>query len=157
VNNDLHERARTLIASLGPEGPPKDEQSWLAQHLQSCETCRVFADSSTAAIRSLRAIPITAGASLVSATQLRVRQRAQELQRRRERIWVISICCAAVTLSTALTTALLWSGMAWLGQQAQVSPAVWQIPFAVLCFMPGLIAGMLLLARGTHLADRHEP
>jgi lysylphosphatidylglycerol synthetase-like protein (DUF2156 family) len=156
VSNDLHERARTLIASLGPEGLPEGEQAWLAAHLQSCETCRVFADNSTAAIRSLRAIPITAGASLVSATQLRVRQRAQELQRRQERIWVISICCAAVTLSTTLTTALAWSGMAWLGHQAQVSPAVWQVPFAVLCLMPGLIAGMLLLARGTHLADRHE-
>jgi lysylphosphatidylglycerol synthetase-like protein (DUF2156 family) len=155
MNFDPHERARMLIALSGPEEISSEEHSWLAAHLQSCGTCRVFADNSSATIRSLRTIPITAGARLVSATQMRVRQRALELQRRQERIWVISICCAAVTLCTAFTTAVLWSGLAWAGLQARISPPVWQIPFAVLCLMPGLLAGILLLARGTYLADRN--
>jgi hypothetical protein len=157
MNADPHERARMLIALSGPEEISSEGHSWLAAHLQSCEACRVFADNSSATIRSLRTIPITAGARLVSATQMRVRQRALELQRRQERIWVISICCAAVTLCTAFTTAVLWSGLAWAGLQARISPPVWQIPFAVLCLMPGLLAGILLLARGTHLADRNGP
>jgi anti-sigma factor RsiW len=155
MNADSHERARMLIALSGPEEISSEEHSWLAAHLQSCEECRVFADNSSATIRSLRTIPITAGARLVSATQMRVRQRALELQRRQERIWVISICCAAVTLCTAFTTAVLWSGLAWAGLQARISPPVWQIPFTVFCLMPGLLAGILLLARGTHLADRN--
>lgn len=155
MNADAHERARMLIALAGPEQMPSAEQSWLAAHLQSCEECRVFADNSTATIRSLRTVSIAAGARLVSATQMRVRQRALELQRRQERVWVISICCAAVTLCTAFTTAVLWSGLAWAGLQARIPPPLWQVPFVVLCLMPGLLAGILLLARGTHLADRN--
>jgi hypothetical protein len=155
MNDDLHERARMLIALSGPEEVPSAEQSWLAGHLESCASCRGFAEKSRQTIQSLRAIPITAGARLVSTTQMRVRQRAQELQRRQERIWVISICCTAVTVGTAFSTALLWGGLAWLGQQVRLSPPVWEIPFAVLCLMPGLVAGMFLLARGTHLADRN--
>jgi nitroreductase len=151
VNADVHERARMLIALSGPEEIPGAEQSWLAAHLESCAACREFAENSRETIRSLRAIPITAGASLVSVTQIRVRQRAQELQHRHERMWVISICCAAVTLCTALTTVLLWSGLAWVGQRVQLSPPLWEIPFAALCFMPGLLVGIFLLARGTHL------
>ncbi len=157
MNTDLHERARLLVALSGPEEISGTEQAWLAAHLESCAACREFAENSQATIRSLRAIPITAGARLVSTTQLRVRQRAQELQLRQERLWVISICCAAVTLCTTLTTAVMWSGLAWVGQVARLSPPVWEIPFAVLCFMPGLLVGILMLARGTHLADRNGP
>jgi len=155
VNTNLHERARMLISLSGPEEIPSAEQSWLTAHLESCTACREFADSSRATIRSLRAIPITAGASLVTMTQMRVRQRAQELQLRQERVWVVSICCAAVTVCTALTTAVMWSGLAWVGQRVRLSPPVWEIPFGVLCFLPGLLVGILLLARGTHLADRN--
>jgi predicted anti-sigma-YlaC factor YlaD len=155
MNADLHERARMLIALSGPEDVPSAEQSWLTGHLESCAACREFAENLRETIRGLRALPITAGASLVSRTQMRVRQRAQELQRRQERMWVVSICCTAVTLGTAFSTALLWGGLAWVGQQVRLSPAVWEIPFAVFCLMPGLLVGTLLLARGTYLADRN--
>ncbi|MGB9236553.1 MAG: hypothetical protein WCC04_19260 [Terriglobales bacterium] len=157
MNSDIHERARLLIALSGPDGISGKEQSWLASHLEFCPACREFAENSRQTIQTLRAISITAGANLVSTTQMRVRQRARELQRCQERVWVISICCAAVTLCTAFTTAVLWSGLAWVGQQTRLSPPVWEIPFAVLCFMPGLLAGILLLARGTHLADGNGP
>jgi len=142
-----------LIALSGAEERSNEEQSWLAAHLESCAACRGFAENARETIRSLRAIPITAGASLVSTTQVRVRQRALELQRRHERVWVVSICCAAVTLCTALSTAMIWTGLAWAGQRVQLSPPVWEIPFGVLCFLPGLLVGILLLARGTHLAN----
>jgi anti-sigma factor RsiW len=141
----------------GPEEVSNEEQSWLAAHLESCAACREFAENSRETIRALRAILVTAGASLVSTTQMRVRQRALELQRRQERVWVVSICCTAVTLCTALTTAVIWSGLAWVGQRVRLSPPQWEIPFAVLCIMPGLVVGIFLLARGTHLADRNGP
>jgi hypothetical protein len=146
-----------LIALSGSEEVSHAEQSWLAAHLESCAPCREFAENSREAVRSLRAIPITAGGGLVSTTQMRVRQRALELRRRQERVWVVSICCAAVTLCTAFTTAVIWGGLAWVGQQVRLSPPVWEIPFVVLCFMPGLLVGIFLLARGTHLADHNGP
>jgi predicted anti-sigma-YlaC factor YlaD len=155
VNSDIHERARLLIALSRAEEVPNAEQSWLAAHLESCAPCRQFAENAGEAIRSLRAIPVAAGASLVSATQLRVRQRAIELERRQERLWVVWICCVAVTLATAATTAALWGGLAWLGQQARLSATVWESCLIMFCLTPAILAAILLLARGIHLADRN--
>jgi predicted anti-sigma-YlaC factor YlaD len=155
MNTDLHERARRLIALSGVEEIARAEQGWLAAHLDSCVACREFAENSRETVRMLRAIPFTADERLVSATKKRVRQRAQELQRREERIRMVWVCCAAVTLGTGFTTAVLWRGFEWIGRQGGISAPLWEIPFAVLCFMPGILAGILLLARGTHLVDRN--
>jgi hypothetical protein len=86
---------------------------------------------------------------------MRVRSRALELQRRQERLWVICVCCVAVTLVTAFTTAVLWRGFAWMGQQARLPSPVWQIGLMALDLMPAIVAGILLLARGTYLADHN--
>jgi len=152
MKSDLHERARMLI-SLS-EAITRSEQSWLAAHLESCASCRDFAESMAETIRSLRAVAITADGNLVSATQRRVRQRAEELHKRQERLWVIWTCSAAVTLSTAFSTLVLWRGLAWMGQQARLSAPGLEIGFVALCLMPALVTGILLLARGTYLADQ---
>jgi len=155
VNTDIHERARMLIALSGSEEVSNSEQSWLAAHLESCMPCREFAENSREAVRSLRAFPVTAGGSLVSTTQMRVRQRAQELQRRQEWLRVIWVCCSAVTLCTAFTTVILWRGFAWMGQQARLPAPVWEIGFMVFYLLPAILAGILLLARGTHVVDHN--
>jgi predicted anti-sigma-YlaC factor YlaD len=155
VNPDLHERARVLIALSGAEEVSSPEQSWLAAHLESCPSCRDFAESTGATIRFLRAIPITAGESLVSTTQMRVRQRALELQRQQERFWVICACCAAVTLCSAVSAAVLWRGFAWMGQQAKFPAPVWEGGFVLAYLTPAVLVGILLLARGTFLADHN--
>lgn len=142
-----------LIALSGPEGIASEEQAWLAAHLESCPACREFAENSREAIGALRTVSITAGARLVWTAQLRVRKRALELQRRQERMWIVAVCCAAVTTCTVASTVVLWRGFAWLGEQMQVSRPVWQVSFAVVSLLPAVIAAILLLARGTHLAD----
>jgi predicted anti-sigma-YlaC factor YlaD len=174
MSSDPHERARRLIVLASPqkvfEGERAREEevssaegSWLAQHLASCESCREFAESSQQTIRSLRAIPVTAGASLISATKILVHQRAQELQRRQERLRVIWVCSAAVTVCTAFSTLLLWRGFAWMGQWlSQQGGQQWidQQPvlglgFVTLLLMPAIVAGIILLARGTYMADHN--
>jgi hypothetical protein len=85
MNSDPHERARLMIALSGPEDVSNRERSWLAAHLESCPSCREFAESTGESIRSLRGIPITASARLISMTQMRVRQRGLELQRQQNR------------------------------------------------------------------------
>ena len=152
MNSDPHQRARLLISLSGPEAS-NPERSWLAAHLESCPSCREFADSTGQTIRSLRGLSITAGARLVSTTQLRVRQRALDLQRRQERFWMICICCAAVTFCSAITAAVLWRGFAWMGQQARLPAPLWEGGFLVIYLMPAVLVGILLLARGTFLAD----
>ena len=168
MNSNPHERARLMIALSGVERsdseefsnaelshvePSHSERSWLATHLESCPQCREFAVNSGETIRSLRGVPFAASGSLVSRTQMRVRERAEELQRQQERLWVVCACCAAVTLCTAVTTVLLWRGFAWMGQQARFSAPVWESGFAVFYLTPAVLVGILLLARGTYLAD----
>jgi predicted anti-sigma-YlaC factor YlaD len=148
MTSDPHERARLLIALSD-----KDEQSWLAAHLASCTPCRQFAESVGETIRALHAVPITANWGLVSATRMRVRQRARELQQQRDRQWVMWVCCAAVTLCSLFTSVLLWFGFAWMGRQVQLSAPVWGTCYATFCLVPAILTGILLLRRGTHLAD----
>jgi hypothetical protein len=161
LNSDSHERARMMIAlsvaerSSGSNGLSHAEQAWLAVHLEACLPCREFAENSRETVRALRGIAITAGGRLVSTTQMRVRQRAEELRRQQERLWVVCACCAAVTLSAAVTTAMLWRGFEWMGQQARLSAPVWEGGFVVFYLMPAVLAGIFLLARGTFLADHN--
>jgi predicted anti-sigma-YlaC factor YlaD len=156
-----HERARQLIALSGPEALPgyeasADKQSpnaWLAAHLETCASCRLFAENAAETIHGLRAIPIAAERSLVTATQMRVRRRALELQRSRERVWLVSMSCTAVTLCALLSTVALWRGFEWLGTRAQLDSSVWRVGLLVFCVMPALVAAMLLIAKGSQLSD----
>ncbi|MGA8763282.1 MAG: hypothetical protein WB562_10500 [Candidatus Sulfotelmatobacter sp.] len=169
MNDDTHERARKLIALAGPEEIPgagrlsgrasgrlSDERSsnaWLAAHLETCAPCRAFAENAAETIHGLRAISIAAERSLVSTTQMRVRRRALELQRHRERRWLVSVSCTAVTLFALLSAVALWRGFEWLGARAQLASSVWQVAFLVFCLVPALVTAILLLARDNHLAD----
>ncbi|MGH9513299.1 MAG: hypothetical protein ACRD2U_14295 [Terriglobales bacterium] len=165
MNSDPHERARLMIASSGPRkilgsepsssGESRSEELWLATHLESCALCREFAESSRETIQSLRGIPVMASERLVSTTKMRVRRRTEELHRQQERLWVVWACCAAVTLSTVISTAVLWGGFEWMGRLTGLSAPVWEGGFMVLYLMPGVLIGILLLAQGTFLADHN--
>jgi hypothetical protein len=155
-HKDIHERARHLIALSGSAGQSDGQNSdqssnaWLAAHLETCASCRAFAANVAESIRGLRAIPIAAGRGLVSATQMRVRHRALELQHHRERLWIVSISCAAVTFGALLTTFVLWRGFEWLGERAQLASSVWQVAFLVFCMAPALAVAIMLLAKDKH-------
>ncbi len=155
MTRNAHDEARELIA-VG-EGLSDAQQAWLRAHLDQCEACRHYAEAASGVVRTLRSQPLAADSALVRATQTRVRLRALELQRQQERLWVICVCCVTVTLGTAFTTAVLWRGLAWMGQQARLPGPVWQIGLAALGLMPAIVAGILLLARGTYLADHNGP
>jgi predicted anti-sigma-YlaC factor YlaD len=150
MSADLHERARRLIALAGPE------ETWLTAHLESCAACRGFVEDSAEAIHAIRATSVMAERSLVAATRLRVRQRARELQREQERLLATWVCCVAVTLCTVVSTAALWWGCAWIGQQARISAAVWETCLLSFCLTPALLVAVLLLARGTHWVDGND-
>ena len=154
MTRNTHDEARELIA-LG-EGLSDKQQAWLRAHLDECQACRNYAEAANGVVRSLRSVPLAADSRVVRATQMRVRHRAMELQRQQERLWVMCVCCVAVTLGTALTTAVLWGGLAWMGQQARLSGPLWPIGVVALGLMPAVVTGIVLLARGTYLADANE-
>ncbi len=153
MTTDSHDRARLLIALEGPEAFSASDQSWLQEHMRGCATCRDFAENVAGAVHALRAIPFAADSRLVATTQQLVRRRALELQRQRERLWLVCVSCTVVTVFAVFSTIALWQGFAWLGAEAHLSPSIWQVAFLVFCGTPALVAGILLLARDTHLAD----
>jgi predicted anti-sigma-YlaC factor YlaD len=154
VNTHAHERARELIAIAGPLSAQTSSDAWLAAHLETCDSCRAFAENVAVTIHGLRSIPIAAQRSLVTTTQMRVRERARELQRHRERMWLVSISCTAVTLCALFSTVAMWRGFEWLGTRAQLPSSVWQVSFLVFCVLPALVTAILLLARGTQFETR---
>lgn len=153
VMSDMHERARRLIALADNAELASGEREWLMAHMAECAACRGFGENVRETIHSLRAIPVAAGRSLVAATQARVRQRAMELRRQRERMWVVTVSCVAVSVAGLVTALATWWGFAWAAQEAQLPAAVWQTGFVVFCLMPALAVAIVLLARGTYLAD----
>jgi hypothetical protein len=151
--DDSHERARSLIALAGSETLAHVDQTWLAEHVEACGSCRAFAENAREMIHALRGIPIAAERSLVSTTQAKVRRRALEMQQQCERLWLVSVSCAVVTLGALLSTFALWRGFAWLSERTQLDSSIWQVGFLVFCVMPALVVGVILLARDTHLSD----
>jgi len=154
MTRDLHEQAKELIACGG--SLTDSQQSLLQTHLRDCDSCRAYAQAADQAIRSVRSVPVAADRALVRATQMRVRARAEQLRRRQERLWLVWMSCAVVGLSAAITTPLLWRGFEWIGESFQVSNLVWQVGFAVFWITPALTAGVLLVARGTHLMESNS-
>lgn len=169
MTRNIHEQAQELIALAGANDRANDraddraggndlssaQQNWLRAHLEECLACRNYADAAGGVVRALRSQPVAADFSLVRTTQMRVRSRALELRRQQERLWVICVCCVAVTLVTASTTAVLWGGFAWLGQQARLPDPIWKFGLLAIGLMPAIVTGILMLARGTYWADHN--
>ncbi len=151
-----HERARQMLSLGGDSDLSNAERAWLESHVEACESCRVFAQDAGDVVRALRAIPVAADRSLVATTQMRVRVRARELRQREERMWLVGVSCVAVTLTAALTTLACWRGFTWLVERTHISAAAWPVAFVGLWIVPTLAASVLLLAHGTHLADRNR-
>lgn len=154
MTRDAHDEARELIAQ--GEGVSDAQQERLRVHLDGCEACRQYAETANMVIRSLRSLPLAADSRLVRATQMRVRFHASRLRETRERMWLVGMACLGVGLSATLTAPLLWRLFAWMGERAGVSSLVWQAGFVVFFIAPALVVSVLLLARGTHLANNGE-
>jgi predicted anti-sigma-YlaC factor YlaD len=157
MTQSTHDQARELIALAGANDKDLStaEQRWLRAHLEECAACRDYANAAGRVVRALHSQPLAADFALVRTTQMRVRSRAMGLRRQQERLWVISVCCVAVTVVTASTTAVLWRGFAWMGQQARLPGPVWQVGLLALGLMPAIVAAILMLARGTYWADHN--
>ena len=153
MTRDTHDEARELIA-LG-EGLPDAQEARLRAHVNECEACRNYAETANRVVRSLRSLPLAADSRLVRATQMRVRFHTSRLRAARERMWLVGMACLGVGLSATLTIPFLWRMFAWIGERAGVSALVWQAGFMFFFFAPALVVSVLLLARGTHLADIH--
>lgn len=151
LEQSTHHRARRLIAASHVEDISAADRAWLDAHLEACARCsrEVFAVAD--AIRSLRAVPVVAGAQTVWRIRLAVRRRAEELRIERERsvpLWSAVAIAAAWTL---VTTPFSWWTFAALGRAARVPEPVWQVSFLLWWFLPATVLAAIVAWR--HAGD----
>src|ERR1700730_18869649 len=128
-HENIHERARQLITQERIEGITSSENTWLATHLQECDSCGDFARKTSAALRSLQTIPIALPAGLTERTQFRVGLRAQQLRQhepRRRALWI----AAGISWATGVARApFVWRLFGWPGGQGGAPKLGWGMGF----------------------------
>jgi predicted anti-sigma-YlaC factor YlaD len=151
---DIHEWTQELMATGEIETLTGVARRQVQEHLSECAACREFGELIGGLERALHSISIAADASLVNVTRARVHYRAAELERQRQRWWLITLSTALVALSTVVTTPFLLQGFAWLGSSMHVPNLVWQAGFVLFWISPALLASVLLSAFGVHWSER---
>jgi predicted anti-sigma-YlaC factor YlaD len=152
VTQSSHDEIRRLIATA-PDDLSEAQQALLRAHLQDCGSCRDYAAATAEIVRALRGIPIAADPGLVLNTQARVRARAFALRQRQQWLTLAALACTLVGLSAAITTPLVWWAFDWIGTHTGLSRPLWQAAFGFYSMVPALVVSVLLLFRGTHLAN----
>jgi len=152
MTQSSHQEIRRLIATSA-EDLSEAQQALLRAHLQDCGSCRDYAAATAEIVRALRGIPVAADRRLVLNTQARVRARAFVLRQKQQWLTLAALACTFVSLSAAITTPLVWRAFQWMGTYAGLSRLLWQVGFAFYWVVPALLVSVLLLLRGTHLAD----
>lgn len=146
MTHSNHERARELALLRDIEGISGGEAAWLGSHLEGCAECSVFVGALGLASRALRAEPVMASSSLVSATQARVRQRAAELRDHQARNFLIGIsfCLGLLWSAGSAFVGLKLSG--WLADKVHVAAWVIATGFVVFWLAPAVAIAIGLLA-----------
>ena len=153
MTQSSHQEIRRLIATSA-DVLSEAQQALLHAHLQDCGSCRDYAAATAEIVHALRGIPVAADPRLVLNTQARVRARAFALRQRQQWLTLVALACPFVGLSAAITTLLIWRAFDWIGTFAGLPRLLWQVGFAFYWVVPALLVSVVLLLRGTHLADR---
>jgi hypothetical protein len=137
MNGQEHERAMELIFRRDVEGISQAEGQWLESHLASCADCVSFVQAMSGAEQAVRSSTVMASASLIEATRSRVHARAEQLQERDARRFLMAISFAmGVVFSTASAWAW-WKLGGWMVER-------WNLPASFVG--PGMVVAWLLPA-----------
>jgi anti-sigma factor RsiW len=145
MSEDLHARAKRLIFRERVEELSADERQWLSAHTRDCAECAEWASSTVAAIRSLRSVSVPMPKGLASRTQMRVRLRAQQLQRSQPRWRVVWIACGISWAFGGATAPYIWRVLEWAGHRLGVPNVVWEMGFGLWWALPAAVAGLIVL------------
>jgi predicted anti-sigma-YlaC factor YlaD len=148
MTNDLHVRAKNLIAQGCIEHVSSDDQRWLEAHLAECESCANEQRQLRESLSALRTMHIELPRNLTSRTQMRVRIRAEELREHgpaNRLIWAVALISWVFGLATA---PFVWRGFEWLGGELHLPKLVWAAGVVLWWIVPGLVAaGMVVLQK----------
>jgi len=146
MTNDLHVRAKDLIAQGCIEHVSSDDQRWLEAHLAECESCAAEQRQLRKSLSALRTMHLDLPANLASRTQFRVRLRAEELREKepaKKFVWAIAAVSWALGVSTA---PWVWRGIEWLGQETGAPKLLLQAGFVLWWSVPPMIAAWAALS-----------
>jgi hypothetical protein len=153
MTNDVHEKAKGLIAAAPVEGIANDDRAWLDAHLESCSHCAELATSTERVIRDLRSVTFRVNPELVDRARRGVHLRARELQVRRAQLLPLWMSCAVSWVLGGLTLPLVWRGIEWMGRYAEMPTPVWILLIFLWWALPALAVAAWLSARGSRAAD----
>jgi predicted anti-sigma-YlaC factor YlaD len=146
MTNDLHVRAKNLIAQGWIEHVSSDDQRWLEAHLAECESCANQQRQLRESLSALRTMRLDLPANLASRTQFRVRMRGEELHEKepaKKFVWAIAAVSWALGVSTA---PWVWRGIEWLGQETGAPKLLLQAGFVLWWSVPPMIAAWAALS-----------
>jgi hypothetical protein len=144
MSEELHSRAKQLIAQERIESISAADQQWLHHHLSQCATCTEHASSVEQALCSLRGLSISMPPTLASRAQFRVRLGAQQL--RSEPRWRMVWIASGVSWAFGAATApYIWRGLEWLGHRAGIPNIIWELGFGLWWALPAVAVGIILL------------
>ncbi len=147
MTEDMHEKAMALVIASRVEGVSPAEREGLEAHLRDCPRCAQRAAGFESLLASLRSIPVTVDPAVVTATHLRIWERARELQEERSRMRALWVSCALSWILGAASAPLLWRGFAWAGRHLALPDVVWQGAFVLWWLVPAAVVGGVLAWR----------
>lgn len=145
MNEEVHVRTKRLIAQERVEGISAEERQWLDEHLSDCPACAELAMTTAQVIRSLRAVSVPLPRGLASRTQMRVRLRAQRLQRYEPRWRLVWLACGISWAFGAATAPYVWRALEWAGHRMGVPDLIWEMGFGLWWAVPAAVTGIILL------------
>jgi anti-sigma factor RsiW len=149
-----HERALDLIMRRGTEEIAAPESVWLNSHLSECSECASFAADFDSTGRLLQTVAVTASSSLVTATQMRLRARAAELQERQSRTVLITISFCIGAMSSTMSAWLWWRFGGWVAQRLALPASIVEPGVFVAWMLPAVAIAVAMLASSHPVIDR---
>jgi anti-sigma factor RsiW len=140
MSDDLHRKARHLIADAQIEGISSEERVWLNRHLEECPNCEQSVKATDQALDALRALSIPLPPDLASRTQMRVYLRAREMRSRRQAGWMVWTACGISWAAGIASAPYVWRGFEWLGHQAGLPSLLWKTGFVLWWTVPAVVA-----------------
>lgn len=145
MNENLHERARLLLAESVVEGLRSADEAWLREHLAACPLCSQEAATTQNVLHALRAVPVSVPRDLAARTQLRLRLRAQQSTPAANGSFWLWAVTAASWLLGVFSAPLVWRGFAWLGANFGVPKLALEFGFVLWWTVPPLLAAGIIL------------
>jgi hypothetical protein len=155
MSQDLHARAKRLIAQDRVEGISSADRSWLDAHLLACEPCATIAAGTNQAVRVLRSVSVALPPSLPARTQMRVQLRASELREQQPAHRYLWLICAVSWALGVATAPYVWHVCEWLGRHTGAPKIIWEAGFALWWAVPAIVAaGIFLLEQARRSGER---